>query len=160
MPAEQTPVVLAGQSGGSVALSLVGGLCLFALVLAAAWFCTRWIGGYYRRGGGDTGSLRVLERTVIGPDRTLMVVRAGEQVWLIGVTPHHISLIGELDPAAYPKTAPDQGPVPATKDFSAVLRSAAAGWSRGKKEGQADGSGREGSSGDSTGSGRGGGRDE
>lgn len=134
MPAEQTPVVLAGQSGGSVVLSLLGGLCLFVLVLAAAWFCTRWIGGYYRRSSGGTGSIQVLERTVIGPDRTLMVVRAGERVWLIGVTPHHISPIGQLDPEDYPETPPEQGPLPAAKDFSAALQSAVAGWSRGKRE--------------------------
>lgn len=139
MPVEQTPVTLAGQSGGSVVLSLLGGLCLFILVLAAAWFCTRWLGGYYRRNSGGEGTIQVLERTVVGPDRTLMVVRTGEQVWFIGVTPHHIGLIGQLDPAGYPEKAPGPDLTAAGRDFSAALQSAIAGWSGGKKQGQEDG---------------------
>jgi len=41
------PETGAVQSSGSVVLSLVGGLLLFVLVLALAWFCSRWLGGRY-----------------------------------------------------------------------------------------------------------------
>ena len=136
MPQEHTPVELAGQ-GGSVVLSLLGGLCLFVLVLAAAWLCTRWLGGYYRRGGGENGTIRVLERTAVGPDRTLMVVRTGARVWLIGVTPHHISPIGELDPGDYPEEVRTPAAA-AGKEFSTALQSALQGWT-GKRQGQEDG---------------------
>ena len=74
------------QNPLSVVLSLVGGLILFVLVLLLAWLCTRWLGGYYRARGAQGGSIRVLERTVIGSDRTLMVVRVGERV-LVKVSP-------------------------------------------------------------------------
>lgn len=122
------------QQGGSVILSLLGGLLLFGLVLLAAWFCTRWLGGYYRTRTAAGGSIQVLERTAIGPDRTLMIVRAGDRVWLLGVTPQNIQPIGELDAAAYPAQAP--GPaVTAGRDFSAALQSAIQGWKDGKKTG-------------------------
>ena len=136
MPQEHTPVELAGQ-GGSVVLSLLGGLCLFVLVLAAAWLCTRWLGGYYRRGGGENGTIRVLERTAVGPDRTLMIVRTGERVWLLGVTPQCIQPIGELDPADYPEEAPNPAAA-AGRDFSAALQSAVKGWTEGRQQGQQD----------------------
>ena len=74
------------QSPVSAVISLLGGLLLFVLVLLLAWLCTRWLGGYYRARGAQGGSIRVLERTVIGSDRTLMVVRVGERV-LVKVSP-------------------------------------------------------------------------
>ena len=120
------------QGQGSVIFSLVGGLLLFALVLALAWFCSRWLGGRY---GFQTAgrTVRVLERVMVGPDRSLLVVRAGEQVWLLGVTPQHIEKIGELDPAQYPeRETPETGGAP---DFSAALQSAIRGWVPGKKRG-------------------------
>lgn len=121
------------QSPVSVVLSLLGGLLLFALVLLLAWLCTRWLGGYYRARGTQGGTVRVLERTVIGPDRTLMVVRCGERVWLLGVTPQNITPIGELSPDAYPEDgAPEilQGPM----EFSAALQDAVKKWVPGKKQ--------------------------
>ena len=79
------PETGAVQSSGSVVLSLVGGLLLFVLVLALAWFCSRWLGGRY--GFQSMGrTIRVLERVMVGPDRSLLVVRTGEQVWLLGCT--------------------------------------------------------------------------
>ena len=69
--------LLQQPGSGSVVLSLLGGLLLFGLVLLAAWFCTRWLGGYYRSRGATGGSIQVLERAAIGPDRTLMIVRTG-----------------------------------------------------------------------------------
>ena len=100
--------------------SLVGGLLLFALVLALAWFCSRWLGGRYGfQSAGRT--VRVLERVMVGPDRSL------------GVTPQHIEKIGELDPAQYPeRETPETGGAP---DFSAALQSAIRGWAPGKKRG-------------------------
>lgn len=126
------PETGAVQSSGSVVLSLVGGLLLFALVLALAWFCSRWLGGRY--GFQSMGrTIRVLERVMVGPDRSLLVVRTGEQVWLLGCTPQHIEKIGELDPAQYPQgEGPDTGNAP---DFSAALQSAIRGWIPGKKQG-------------------------
>ena len=104
------------QNPLSVVLSLVVGLVLFVLVLFLAWLCTRWLGGYYRARGAQGGSIRVLERTVIGPDRTLMVVR-----------------VGELSPDAYPE---EGGPEPllGTTDFSAALQDAVKRWIPGKKQ--------------------------
>ena len=121
------------QNPLSVVLSLVVGLVLFVLVLFLAWLCTRWLGGYYRARGAQGGSIRVLERTVIGPDRTLMVVRVGERVLLLGVSPQNISLVGEISPDAYPE---EGGPEPllGTTDFSAALQDAVKRWIPGKKQ--------------------------
>lgn len=120
------------QGQGSVLLSLLGGLFLFVLVLVLAWYCSKWLGGRF----GFTGAgnaIQVLERVMVGPDRSLLVVRAGEEVLLLGVTPQHIERLGELDPALYPeREAPEAAKA---SDFSAALQSAIKGWIPGKKQG-------------------------
>ncbi len=120
------------QGQGSVVLSLLGGLFLFVLVLALAWFCSRWLGGRYGFQAAG-GTIRVLERVMVGPDRSLLVVRAGEQVWLLGVTPQHIEKLGELDPELYPE--PEAPEARIGSDFSAALQNAVKGWIPGKKQG-------------------------
>ena len=100
--------LLQQPGSGSVVLSLLGGLLLFGL-----------------------------ERAAIGPDRTLMIVRTGERVWLLGVTPQCIQPIGELDPADYPEEAPNPAAA-AGRDFSAALQSAVKGWTEGRQQGQQD----------------------
>lgn len=118
---------------GSVVLSLLGGLFLFVLVLVLAWYCSRWLGG--RFGFSATGgTVRVLERVMIGPDRSLLVVKAGEEVLLLGVTPQHIERLGELDPALYPEREGSEA-ASGVPDFSAALQNAIKGWIPGKKQG-------------------------
>ena len=119
--------------GGSVVLSLLGGLFLFVLVLVLAWYCSRWLGGRFGFSAAG-GTVRILERVMVGPDRSLLVVKAGEEVWLLGVTPQHIERLGELDPALYPEEGEDGAAIKAP-DFSAALQSAIKGWLPGKKQG-------------------------
>lgn len=86
MPQEQTSVVF----------SLIGGLFLFVIILFLAWFCAKWLGTHY--GVPAKGSkIKILERCAIGTDRSLMIVRVGEKVWLLGVTAHNVSMITELN---------------------------------------------------------------
>lgn len=56
------------------ALSLLGSLMLFALILVAAWFSVRWLGGQYQlKTAGN--HIKVLERIALAPDRSLVIVR-------------------------------------------------------------------------------------
>ena len=82
-------------------LSLLGSLVLFALILVLAWFCIRWLGGQYRQSTAGN-RVKVLERIALAPDRSLLVVRAGGQVLLLGMTSQHIEKIAELDPEEFP----------------------------------------------------------
>ena len=123
-----------GESGLAAALSLVGSLVLFGLVLFLAWACVRWLG---RRSGwqpnAQGGKVRVLERVALGPERGLFVVKAGEKVWLLGVTAQHIDNIGELDPALFPDGEPG---APAAAPFAAALENVRRGLFAGKGKGE------------------------
>lgn len=118
---------------GSVVLSLLGGLFLFVLVLVLAWYCSRWLGGRFGFSAAG-GTVRVLERVMVGPDRSLLVVRAGEDVLLLGVTPQHIERLGELDPDLYPEEE-EAGEAVKPTDFSAALQNAVRSWIPAKKQG-------------------------
>lgn len=80
-------------------LSAAGLLAVVLLVLAAAWFFTRWAGK--NLGGGLVGAwggrrLRVLDRAGLGRDQSLLVVKAGERYLLLGSTPAGVTLLAEL----------------------------------------------------------------
>ena len=131
------------QEQGSAILSLVGAIFLFILVLLLAYLTTRWLG---RRYGSQKagGRIRILERTAIGPDRLLVIVRVEEKVWLLGVTSHQISSIGELDPELFEDEELFETehtgifgmahlPQLGKSDFAKTLQDALKGWT-GKKE--------------------------
>lgn len=119
------------HSRASVVLSLVGGLLLFLLALAAVWLCLRWLGRHYGNPAASGGSMRVLERLALGPDRALVVVRTKQQVLLLGVTAQHIELLTQLDAADYPAPPPDEGGKGGA--FSAALQQALQGFTGTRK---------------------------
>ncbi len=127
------------QEQGSALLSMLGGLFLFVLVLLLAWAVSRWLGRRYGSAGQGTGGhMRVLERMALGPDRSLVIVRVEDRVWLLGVTAHHISPIGELSPDAFAEAeTADAGlllqKVHLPGDFAGTLQEAIRGFA-GKKE--------------------------
>ena len=119
------------MDSGNTVLSLLGSLILFILILVLAWFCVRWFGGQFRTGTVG-GKLRVLERMPLAPDRSLMVVRIGGQVFLLGVTSQHIEKIAELDPELYPE---DSAGPSGNERFAATLETMLKrGFTGGKKE--------------------------
>ncbi|MBQ2697922.1 MAG: flagellar biosynthetic protein FliO [Clostridia bacterium] len=84
---------------GSAAGSLVLGLVLIVAVLVAAWWVTRLVAGRAARIGlgamGAAGSFRVLAQLSLGREQRLLLVRAGERYFLLGVTGSAVTPIAE-----------------------------------------------------------------
>jgi flagellar protein FliO/FliZ len=80
--------------------ALLGMLAAVLGVLVLAWLFTRYLAGCAPGLGGflpgRSGKLRLLERMPLGREQSLVVVRAGEKVLLLGVTGSGISLLQEL----------------------------------------------------------------
>lgn len=130
------------QGSFSVVLSLIGSILLFVLVLFLAWFCTRWVGKRYGLRTMAGGSkMKVLDRMALGADRSLVVVRLENRVWLLGVTAHHVSKIEELDPGIFAEEELSQeegshgvsAVLSSSSNFAAALRNALKGWTSEKK---------------------------
>lgn len=123
----------------SAVFSLMGGILLFVLVLFLAWYCTRWIGKRCNA-PHTSGEIEVLERTPIGTDRMLVIIRVCGKVWLLGVTSQQISLICELDAGYFQQVHTQTKPFGAAsvstgvKDFSKAFQDTLHRWAPEKKQ--------------------------
>lgn len=103
LTAGQSPNIAAtaGPNPLGSLLTLLGAIALLVLALGFAYIGTRYIGRRYGAPLQNKGGIEVLERVMLSPDRSLMVVRVKSRVLLLGVTAHHISHLAELDAALY-----------------------------------------------------------
>ena len=76
-------------------LSVIVILLLFVGILYLAYITTKFIGKRYSVKGKSFNNMKILDTASIGQDRQLMIVKAAERVFLIGVTSNQISLISE-----------------------------------------------------------------
>ena len=80
-------------------LSVLGMLAVVLLVLTGAFLFTRWAGrnlggGFAGLGGGRR--IEVLDRTGLGKDQAILLVRAGGRYLLLGSAPGGLTLLAEL----------------------------------------------------------------
>ena len=109
-------------------LSLIGLLAVFLLVLAGAYFFTRWAGtrlngGLLPHGGGSR--MRILDRISIGRDQQLLVVQAGGRYLLLGSSADRLTLLTELtaeEGAQWQPPPSDTSQSRKAPDFGALLQ--------------------------------------
>ena len=104
-------------------VSMIGTVILMIAVFAGAYYASKYVGKRYQPRSGASKNLSVLESQTLGKDRSLLIVKAANKVFLVGATPHEITLISELDAQQISESTEN---VPVRKDFSSVLRSALA----------------------------------
>ncbi len=79
---------------GNPVISLIGAFMWVVVILALAYWCSRYLGRRY--GGGVSGKyLKVIDRVQVGADRYLLLVKLEDHTWLIGVSPAGIQLLSE-----------------------------------------------------------------
>lgn len=102
-------------------LSLIGALVIFILILFLAYFFTKYVGKHYGTSSMGAGHMETLDRIVLGPDRSLLLVRVAGKVLLLGITSQQITRLEELNPELFPQ---QEGSQKGTVDFLAVLKKA------------------------------------
>lgn len=71
---------------------------IFILVLAAAYYVTRFVAkSHAARGSAYGGNIKILDKTVLGQDRSLLVVSVAGKAMLLGVTNQHVTHLSDLD---------------------------------------------------------------
>lgn len=104
-----------------VVVTIIGTVLLMILVFVGAYFASRMVGGNFNRArGGGGGRMEILDKTIMGKDTSLVIVRVSGKVLLIGVTPQRIQKLDELDPALFPEGQS----APPVVDFKTVLKDA------------------------------------
>ena len=101
-------------------LSIIGTIVLMIAVFAAAYFVSKYVGKHYKTNYGVSKHITVIESAIIGKDRSLLIVKAGEKAFLIGSTPNEFTLLSELDAQQFAADSEDS--VSAQKDFISTFR--------------------------------------
>jgi flagellar protein FliO/FliZ len=82
---------------GSAIYGILYFLFMCAVILAAAYFVTRYISRKsFNRGMNK--NLKIVETAALGIDKSLLLVKVGEQYLLLGSTQKNITLLSEIDP--------------------------------------------------------------
>lgn len=79
--------------------SLIFGLILFIGILYLAYVSTKFIGKRYSIGAKGGKNLKLLETINVGRDMNIAIARAGERIFLLGITPDRINMLSELNEA-------------------------------------------------------------
>lgn len=115
----------------SVGVLLIG----FVLVLAAAYWASRFMGKRYGALDRGNGYIQVLDRVSLGQDRALWIVKTAGKVLLVGVSPESIQLVSELEESLLEK----QPPVKQGELFSEMLKTLrGAGSRKGESEDESE----------------------
>lgn len=105
------------SSVGSM-IALVG---LMLLVILGAYYATKFIAGR-ARGMTPSNHLHVLDRMVVGPGKTILLLSAGEKVFLVGVTNQTITMLGAMEKGDIKPLTEQQGAsvISGSKGFSSA----------------------------------------
>ncbi|NLV86543.1 MAG: flagellar biosynthetic protein FliO [Clostridiales bacterium] len=108
-------------------LSMAGTLALMLAVFAGAYFVSKLVGKKYSTLSNTAKNLSVISTLSIGKDKSLLVIKAADKAFLIGVTERQITTLCELDPKDFPEPAEEK---PHTKDFRSTLKDVISGAGR------------------------------
>lgn len=103
---------------GSIA-EVLALLIVFALILSAAYYVTKYFGKSYT-GSGQNGNIRVVETVRIAPDKYLQIVEAAGKVFLISITKGEVRLVSELDKEGLKQTL--EGMEPSKVSFKDIFQ--------------------------------------
>lgn len=86
----------AAMGFGSTIYGILYFLFMSAVILGAAYFATKYLA---RRGLNRSGNknLKIIESVSLGIDRSLLLVKVGEQYLLLGSTQKNITMLSEID---------------------------------------------------------------
>ena len=90
-------MVLMRTSGtiGSLA-QIFGMLVAFALIVAAAYFVSKYFGKYALK-SKENSNIKIVETSRITVDKYLQIIDVNGQYFLIGISKNNINLISEID---------------------------------------------------------------
>ena len=78
-------------------LSLISMIASIALICFLAYFVTKKMGANNLFSNQSEGKMRVYDRLILAPNKSLVVVKIAERWLVLGVSNENISLITELD---------------------------------------------------------------
>jgi flagellar protein FliO/FliZ len=84
------------KEGGAPWVSAISIMILFVLVLFGAYFTTRFL-GKFQSNQHKNSYIKILEAISVGPNKTVQLVKVGEEYMAIGVTKDRITYLKSID---------------------------------------------------------------
>jgi len=115
--------LLASEANGKLTpveslMPMLGGLLLILVIIFGLAFVFKRFSNF----SPNSKNIKIVETQMIGTKEKLLIVKVQKQTFLVGVTPHSINQLGELDlTEEVDLTTPSNGH--ATQSFSSVLTS-------------------------------------
>ena len=82
-------------------LTLLLTICILVIVMFLAYRFTKVMKKRSSMQSMHGGYIEIIERVVIGPERSIVIIRLKDKLMLLGVTPNHFEKLDELDPQLY-----------------------------------------------------------
>ena len=101
-------------------LSVAGTIVLMIAVFVAAYFVSKYVAKHYKPNYSSSKNIHIIDNTPVGKDRSLLIVKAGGKVFLVGSTPNELTLLSELDAEQLSSMSDAQSP---QSDFLTTFRS-------------------------------------
>lgn len=106
-------------------LTLFRSVLTVAAVLVLAWWCSRLLGKQWAvKASPASGHIRLLEQLQVGQDRRILLLKVGEEHYLVGVSQAGIQLISKVQGTFEKADEPENVKPPASTGlpFSDFLR--------------------------------------
>lgn len=90
---------------------IFGTLLGIALILYLAYISTKLLGKKFSFKNGSGRKLKILDSVSVGQGKMLIIVQAGEKIFLVGAASESVNLISELDSSDFEEeeTPPESG---------------------------------------------------
>ncbi len=111
---QQTAPLAEGAAGGMdfPVMRTLGGFALVISLILIAFFVARKIAPQYFTRHASQKNLKVIETLAVGEKRSVAVIQLGDKCFLIGNTPHQITLLSQLEDSFSPMAQPERAVVP------------------------------------------------
>ncbi len=114
-PVQQQTTPVGERSEGGMdfpVLRTLGGFALVISLILIAFFVARKIAPQYFTRHASQKNLKVIETLAVGEKRSVAVIQLGDKCFLIGNTPHQITLLSQLEDSFSMAAEPEKAPAP------------------------------------------------
>lgn len=112
--------VATGLSRLESIFNLIGVFILFLLILAAAYYTSRWVGkaNFLQQ---NNKNIKLIESFRLNQTKYIQIVKIGEKYVALGISKDHIEVLCELSEDELNLTELPSGEVPSNLDFKDIL---------------------------------------
>lgn len=116
-------------------LTLFRSVLTVAAVLLLAYWCSRLLGKQWMIKSSGSGNIQIIEQIQVGQNQRILLLKAGEKHYLVGVSQAGIQMLAEAE-GRFEAAQPPSPDIPAQSSFQDIFGKYLAGHHKKKGEDQ------------------------